>query len=129
MQKSDVVSAFYAAVAAGDVPGVLGVLAERLEWTEAAGFPYFSGTWRNPMDVVEKLLIPIGRDWDDFKAAPREILDLGDRVLSLGTYSGISKATGKAMEAPFAHIWRVEDGRITRFDMYTDTKLIADAMQ
>ncbi|WP_420382682.1 nuclear transport factor 2 family protein [Novosphingobium sp.] len=103
----------YTAVAAGDVPAVLNVLADHLDWTEAAGFPYYSGTWHCPMDVVEKLLVPIGRDWDDFAASPHEFIDLGDRVLTLGTYSGVCKATGKAMAAPFAHIWRVAGDRIT----------------
>jgi uncharacterized protein len=32
------------------------------------------------------------------------------------------------MRAPFAHVWRVSEGRITRFDMFTDTLLIARAM-
>ena len=54
----------------------------------------------------------------------------GDRVVSLGgAYAGISKATGKAMRAPFAHVWRIVDGKLQQFDMYTDTLLIARAMQ
>lgn len=128
MTQVDTAKAFYSAVAAGNVPGVLAVLADRLDWTEAAGFPYYSGTWHRPADVVDKLLVPIARDWDEFRASPREFLDLGDRVLTLGAYSGRYKATGKAMQAPFAHLWRVADGRIVGFDMYTDTALIRDAM-
>lgn len=128
MTKVEIAAAFYHAVAAGDVPGVLGVLADRIEWTEAAGFPYYSGTWHSPQEVVEKLLVPLGRDWDDFRATPHDFIDLGDRVLTLGTYSGSYKATGKPMEAPFAHIWRTADDRIIAFDMYTDTLLIRDAM-
>ena len=56
MTQVDTAKAFYTAVAAGDVPGVLNVLADHLDWTEAAGFPYYSGTWHRPIDVVEKLL-------------------------------------------------------------------------
>lgn len=128
MTQVDTVTAFYSALAAGDVPGVLAVLADPLDWTEAAGFPYFSGTWHRPMDVVEKLLVPLGRDWNEFRATPHEFFDLGDRVLTLGTYSGEFAATGKAMLAPFVHIWRVAGSKITMFDMYTDTALVRDAM-
>jgi uncharacterized protein len=125
----DVVRAFYDAVAAGDVAGVLSVLHPNLAWTEAEGFPYYSGTWRSPEEVVQKLLVPLTRDWDSFTAVADDFLVDGDRVVSLGAYSGISKATGKTMRAPFAHVWRVVDGKLQRFDMYTDTLLVAQAMR
>ena len=33
------------------------------------------------------------------------------------------------MRAPFAHVWSVADGKLKRFDMFTDTLLVARAMQ
>ena len=99
-----------------------------LAWTEAAGFPYFSGTWRHPQEVVEKLLIPLARDWEGFVAKPREFLVDRDVVVAFGVYSGIAKATNKPMHAPFAHRWQIRDGKLARFDMYTDTLLIHRAM-
>ena len=128
MPAVDLVRAFYAALARGDVPGLVGLLHADLEWTEAEGFPYFSGTWRSPDDVVQKLLVPIGRDWRDFSAIASDFVAEGDRVVSLGTYSGTSIATGKPMRAPFAHVWRIRDGKLQRFDMYTDTLLVRRAM-
>jgi len=100
-----------------------------LAWTEAEGFPYFDGTWHHPQEVVEKLLIPLGRDWEDFAATPQEFLVDGDRVVAFGVYSGIAKATNKPMRAPFAHRWQIRDGKLARFDMYTDTLLIDRAMR
>jgi uncharacterized protein len=100
-----------------------------LHWTEAEGFPYYSGTWHHPQDVVDKLMIPLVRDWDNFSAAASDFIVEGNRVVSLGAYSGINKATGRAMRAPFAHVWQVADGKLARFDMYTDTLLIHRAMQ
>lgn len=123
------VKAFYDAVASGDVPGVVKVLHPDLAWTEAEGFPYYSGTWRNPQDVVEKLLMPLMRDWADFSATPHDFIAQGDRVVTLGTYRGIFKATGKAMRAPFAHVWQIADGKLQQFDMYTDTLLVERARQ
>jgi ketosteroid isomerase-like protein len=125
----NIVRAFYNAIAAGDVPGVLSVLHPNLEWTEAEGFPYYSGTWHSPDEVVQKLLAPLMRDWDDFSAVAEDFLVDGERVVSLGAYAGICKATGKAMRAPFAHVWRIVDGKLQQFNMYTDTLLIAQAMQ
>ena len=125
----ELVRALYAAVGAGDVAGVLNLLHPQLEWTEAEGFPYYSGTWTRPHDVVEKLLVPLMRDWTDFSAVADDFIVEGDRVVSLGAYAGVSNVTGKSMRAPFAHIWRVADGTLKRFDMYTDTLLIDRALR
>jgi uncharacterized protein len=127
-QPLKAVKTFYQAIAGGDVAGVLAVLHPDLAWTEAEGFPYYSGTWRTPQEVVDKLLVPLMRDWDGFAATPHDYIEAGDRVVSFGTYSGVAKATGKTMRAPFAHLWRVRDGKIASFDMYTDTLLVQKAM-
>jgi ketosteroid isomerase-like protein len=127
-QPVEIVRAFYAAMSRGDVPGLVALLHPDLHWTEAEGFPYFSGTWRSPQDVIDKLLVPLMRDWDGFSVTADETIVEGDRVVSLGAYAGVHKATGKAMRAPFAHVWQVADHRLARFDMYTDTWLVRRAM-
>lgn len=128
-QPAELARAFYAAVSRGDVPGVIGLLHPDLRWTEAEGFPYYSGTWRTPQEVVDKLLGPLMRDWDRFSAVADDCIVEGNRVVSLGAYAGVNKATGKAMRAPFAHVWLVTDGKLARFDMYTDTWLVRRAME
>lgn len=129
MQNVDIVRSFYQAVAEGNPEKVLGLLHPNLNWTEAEGFPYYSGTWTRPSDVLEKLLVPLGRDWEDFAAVPDEFVSNGDVVVALGAYSGRSKATGKRMKAPFVHRWECRDGKLQRFNMYTDTLLVHRAMQ
>ncbi len=124
----DLVKSFYAALARGDVPAVVGVLHPDLHWTEAEGFPYHSGTWRSPQEVVDKLLVPLMRDWDGFSAAAHDVVAAEGRVFSIGAYAGTSKATGKTMRAPFVHVWEVRDGKLSRFDMHTDTWLVRQAL-
>lgn len=128
MQPVSIVRLFYDALAAGDVAAVLGLLHPELRWTEAEGFPYFSGTWTKPVDVLERLLVPLSRDWDDFAATPAEFVTDGCVVVTFGAYSGISKATGKTMYAPYAHRWECRDEKLQRFDMYTDTLLVQRAL-
>jgi ketosteroid isomerase-like protein len=43
-------------------------------------------------------------------------------------YSGTYKSTGKHVRAQFAHIWSVREGRVVRFQQYTDTKQFADTV-
>jgi ketosteroid isomerase-like protein len=124
-----IVRAFYDAVSRADAAAVVGLLHADLHWTEAEGFPYYSGTWRHPQEVLDKLLVPLVHDWDNFSAVADDFIVDGDRVVSLGAYSGVNRATGRAMRAPFAHVWRVADGKLARFDMYTDTLLIHRAME
>ena len=125
----DIVHGFYDALGRGDVPGVLGRLHDRLEWTEAERFPYYSGTWHSPQEVLDKLLVPITRDWDGFSAKPHDFIADGDRVVALGVYSGTSRTTGKSMTSPFAHVWTVRDGRLASFNMYTDTAKVLEALK
>ncbi len=125
----DLVRNFYSAIAKADIPAVLELLHPDLQWTEAEGFPYYSGTWTKPEDVVEKMLIPAMRDWDGFSAVATDFVVEGERVVSIGTYGGTSRATGKSLRVAFAHIWRIADGKLKCFDMYTDTLLIDRALR
>jgi ketosteroid isomerase-like protein len=124
----EITRAFYAAVARGDVPGLLATLHAELTWTEAEGFPYYSGTWTRPQAVVDKLLVPLMRDWEGFSATPAEFIADGDRVIVFGAYAGRARATGRSMRAPFVHTWHVRDGKLDRFDMVTDTWLVRQAL-
>lgn len=122
------VKAFYAALARGDVPGVLALLADDVAWTEAETFPYYSGTWVGPQAVLDNLLKRLAEDWDTFTATADDFVTQGDRVVSLGVYAGTYRRTGKSMRAPFAHLWTVRGGKLQRFVMYTDTAKVLAAL-
>ena len=100
----DTVRRFYDALGNGDVPTLLSLLDAQVQWTEAERFPYYSGTWQGPQAVLDNLLVPLSRDWEGFSAKAHEFIAEGDRVVSLGTYSGNFKKIGRSFLAPFAHI-------------------------
>jgi len=125
----DTVRAFYEAIARGDVPAVLSLLDPEVEWTEAERFPYYTGVWRGPDAVLNNLLVPLARDWEGFAARPHEFIADGARVVALGTYAGLFKATGRAMTADFAHVWTVRGGRLASFKMHTDTAKVLEAVR
>jgi len=126
---TDTVRRFYDALGRGDVATVLALLDPQVQWTEAESFPYYSGTWEGPEAVVNNLLIPLARDWDGFSASAHEFIASGDRVVSLGIYTGKFKKTGRAIKVAFAHVWTVRNGRLARFDMYTDTAKVLEAVK
>ncbi len=123
-----VVSSFYERLGKGDVPGVLELLDPQVRWTEAERFPYYTGTWVGPQAVLDNLLKRLAADWNDFAATPKDHLIEGIKVVSFGAYSGIYKPTGKSMRSDFAHVWTVENAKVTSFLMYTDTAKVLEAL-
>ncbi len=117
----------YQAFAAGDIPAVLQSFDENIEWTEAEGFSY-GGTYRGGEAILDNVFMKLATEWTDFKAEPVEFLDAGERIVALGNYSGSYKATGKSMNAPFAHVWTLEDGKIVKFVQYTDTLKVSEVL-
>jgi ketosteroid isomerase-like protein len=117
-----IVRAIYACMAAGDVPGLIARMDPDIVWTEAENFPYADRSpYRGPDGVLSGLFARLGSEWDGFAAVPDEFLDAGDTIVVLGRYRGTYHATGRALDAQFAHVWTVEGGRATAFRQYTDT--------
>ncbi len=126
--NTSVIQSFYAALAGGDPPGALGLMAADVVWTDMDGFPY-GGTYHGPDAVRDGVFVRIGTEWDQFAMKVDEVLDAGDTVVGVGTYSGVYKATGKAMSARVTHIFRVHGGKITGFEQFVDTLRVSEALQ
>ena len=126
-KNTDIVRGLYDAFATGDVPGVLGALDGDVRWTEAEGFPY-GGTYVGHDAVLTNVFAKLGSEWDGFTAVPHTFVAEGDSVVTLGEYGGTYKATGKRFSAPFAHAWTLREGKVVRFQQYTDTALAQAAV-
>jgi ketosteroid isomerase-like protein len=127
MSNTDTVRGAYAAFEVGDVPAVLAVLADDVEWIEAAGFP-LAGTYRGPDAVVQGVFMPLVQDYEGFTVKPESVVGEGDMVISVGDYEGRYKATGKVARARFAHVWNLRDGKVTRFEQIVDSAAFNEAL-
>jgi uncharacterized protein len=127
MTNLEIIRAHYDASARGDLAGMLAPLAADCRWQEMEGFPY-AGTYVGPDEVRNKLFARIAGDWDDFKVTIDELLDAGDTIAAVGTYSGTSKTTGKPMRARVVHLWSLRDGQVVGFEQFADTLQVARAM-
>ncbi len=122
-ENVQVVRGIYEAFAEGDVPAVLEKMDQSIEWNEAENHVYADlNPYVGPQAILDGLFTRLGSEWEGFTVAPEEFLDAGDRVVVLGTYSGMYEATGRDVRAQFAHIWGVREGRVESFQQYTDTK-------
>ena len=124
----DIVRGIYDAFGKGDVPSVLSALDPQIDWNEAEGFPY-AGKYVGPDAVLQGVLMKLGTEWDGYSAVPDEFVGSGDKVVSLGQYSGTYKATGKSFRAQFAHAFTLRDGKVVHFQQYTDTAIVQQALK
>jgi ketosteroid isomerase-like protein len=127
MTNAALVRSFYEAIEGGDLEGGLALLAPDCVWKEMDGFPY-RGTYRGPDEVREHVFFRIGGEWEGFTMTVDEVLDAGDSVVGVGTYSGTFKATGKAMQARVVHVFRLRDGKIVGFEQFADTLRVSEAL-
>jgi ketosteroid isomerase-like protein len=59
--------------------------------------------------------------FDDFQLHHERFIDGGDYVVVLGRYSAKARQTGRLLDAAYAHVWELEDGKLKCYYHYTDT--------
>jgi ketosteroid isomerase-like protein len=119
-QSLDVVKGVYEAFGRGDVPAVLGAMADDIEWHEAEGMPY-GGVYHGGEAVAQNVFGPITQDIPDFAVKPEEFIASGDAVAAVVRYTGTGKATGKQLNLPVVHVFNVRNGKIAQFRQFIDT--------
>ncbi|KXB31290.1 DUF4440 domain-containing protein [Dechloromonas denitrificans] len=123
-----IVADHYAASACQDIDGMMAEVAPDVAWTEMAGFPC-AGTWIGPDQVIANVFAVLGSEWADHRFTLEKLIDGGEHIIGVGTYSGRHRRSGKAMQARVTHIWRLAGARIVAFEQFTDTLLVVQAMQ
>ncbi len=118
----DLVRAVYSTHEERDTPGLLELLADDVVWDTAEHHPYAGdGPWHGHEEVVRNVVDPINHDWVDYVTDVEEILDAGDKIVVTARYRGTYKPTGRRLDAQVCVIYTIEDGRIVRFQQFTDT--------
>jgi uncharacterized protein len=117
----------YAAFASGDLPSVLETFHEDVEWHAAEGLPW--GGVHNGRDAVaQDVFGALMNAFEGFELTHERFIDGGDFVVALGRYHASAKQTHKPLDAAFAHVWDLEDGKLKRYYHYTDTVKFQDAL-
>jgi ketosteroid isomerase-like protein len=127
VQPLEVVQSAYAAFGRGDVPAILSLIADDVEWRfcGSKGLPY-TGTFRTK-DEIAKWFASIAEVEDILAFEPREFIPAGDKVAILGWERTRVRSSGKTFETEWVHVFTARDGRITRFWGMYDTEVSAAA--
>ncbi|PYC45694.1 DUF4440 domain-containing protein [Pseudomonas soli] len=123
----DIIRASYEGSAEQNDRNLLAALAADVTWTEAAGFPY-AGTYVGPQAIMEGVFHRLATEWDGYQAKVHTYLAEDDRVAAFGVYSGTYRKTGKAMTATFAHLYRLNNGKIVSMEQYVDSAQVNAAL-
>lgn len=115
----------FGAFKAKDVEGIRRVMAPDIEWIQNEGFP--GGHWRGVDHVLANAFTRLRTEWTNWRADVTEWIEAGQSVVAIGVYRATHNATGKAMEAAFAHVYDVKDGRVVRMRQFTDTLMVERA--
>lgn len=119
--NKEIIAGAYASFATGDVPSVLAVMHPEIEWTEAEGWPLYSGTLVGPQAIVDGVFMRLGEIGENFSVHADQLVAEGDTVVALGTYSWNRTGSGEPAEVKMAHVWTLANGKITRFQQHVDT--------
>ena len=117
----------YAAFARGDLPRVLAGFHEDVEWHAAEGLPW-GGVHKGRDAVAQDVFGVLMTAFEDFRLEHEQFIDGGDFVVALGRYAATARQTGRRLDAAFAHVWELEDGKLKRYYHYTDTLRFAEAL-
>ncbi len=119
----------YAALAAGDVDALAGLLHPDVVVEPTAGLPGDLGEARHGRDAaIQGFWWAIGRQYRA-AADPERFLPTDDGLVVLGRYRGTARDGGGALDAAFAHVLRfADDGRITGLAQYTDSTAWGEAL-
>lgn len=123
-----VVRGLYEAINNRDFRGVLSLLHPDVSAETPEGQAVVGGRYRGPNELIEGLWGRLGKAWNPLVPEIAEYLDCDEgRVVTLGRYHGANKATGKTLDASFAHVWTVRDGKVVGLRVYTDTAIWNEA--
>lgn len=128
--NTQVVLDLYTAFGRGDVPSILGLLTDDVDW-HFVGQPEdipFAGPRHGHQQMVGFFTI-IGQTVEVLAFGPREVMAFEDKVLVLGHERVRVRATGRVFETDWAHLFTLGDGKIARLREFYDTATIAAAFR
>ncbi|MBV8484750.1 MAG: nuclear transport factor 2 family protein [Verrucomicrobia bacterium] len=117
----DVVRQGYAAFGRHDIPTLLKLVADEVDWQEICpgSLPY-SGQRRNPAEVGE-FFAAINQAEEITVFEPREFIEAGENVTVLGYLEGTARDTEQRFQTEWVHVFTVQNSKITRWRGFTNT--------
>ena len=117
----------YAAFGSGDVQTILDHVAPDAEWINhgPTTIPYAGS--RKGTAQIREFFQAIADSTTAGRVNARDFIARGDMVIATGRYTAKVRNTGADIDTPIAHFFTVRDGKVTRWEGYSDTAHVAEA--
>lgn len=132
MRNTEIIQGLYAAFGQGDIPTILGQIADEVDWSydsEAPGHERF-GLLRQchtPAEVAEKYFAFVGTQMEFHRFEPKQFFEDGNDVIVILDVGFTAVPTGKKVELEEIHHFTLEDGKIVRYRPFLDTATVLAA--
>ena len=103
-----------------DIDAVLSVMDPDIEWDATDALAH-TGIYQGHEGVTE-YIGSLSSAWEEFHLNPEQFTESGNQehVMVLGNVKGRLAANGQDVEARFAHVLQLEDGKVTRLKVCLD---------
>ena len=125
-QNIDVVRRAYGAFGRGDLDGLLALLDPQVTWRTPGPPDLPTAGLRHGVEAVRDFFGILLNTFDITNFEPRDFLAQGDKVVVLGTSLEGVKATGKAIDFRWVHVFTLKNGRIVAFEEPADVSALVD---
>lgn len=125
-----IIDKLYKDFAAGDMPAVLSTMSKYISWNEAEGNALAVGNpYIGPEAVKNGVFMSLASQYDYFKLDDITLHEMNNNeVFATMRYMAKVKKTGKVINLQAAHRWTLNNGKISGFQQYVDTKRLAEAV-
>ncbi|HEU0174713.1 MAG TPA: nuclear transport factor 2 family protein [Blastocatellia bacterium] len=124
-ENINVINKIYETFGQRDFAAVLEHFAPTFEWIAAANSPLADHSPYRGLDEVRDVVFArIAAGFERLTVKVDEIFGADDKVVALGFYNGVRKASGKRFQAQLAHIWTLANGKAVKFQQYVDALVI-----
>jgi uncharacterized protein len=117
----------YEAFGNGDVKTILDSIDQNADWINygPATVPY-TGTRKGHAQVLE-FFQAIDSSTTGGKVVADTFIAQGDLVVATGRYQAVVRGTGAQIDSPIAHVFTVRNGKVVRWEGYSDSAHVAAA--
>jgi ketosteroid isomerase-like protein len=125
----EVVQEIYAAFGRGDIPVLLNLMSEEVEWVyPGPSLIPFAGTHHGSEGIAD-FLSSVVETLDIEQFEPHEFVAQDDTVVVLGYERSHVKATDRTFEQEWAHVYTLRDGKVVKVRLIENTAALAAAFE
>lgn len=124
-----IVQQAYSSFKTGDIESLLGLFSDNIVWQLPNIENVPIGGKRSGLKQVGQFFASVAELEESLEFEPRDFVAQGNKVAVQGQYRWRVRATGREYQSDWAHVFTVENGKVTEFQEYLDTAVLVAAFQ